>query len=201
MTFCRVISEARRRFELYATGKDTSAINPSLRSAIFGISMRYGGSPEYGSLKKEWQTTSSADGKVTALKAMGRIQTPELLADYLSFMLKDVPTQDIHTSARALSSNTKARAGLWKFIQDNFAEIYDRLSGSMVVLDRFLRLSLDSFSDRETEKAIAAFFADKDNRGYDRTLNVLSDTISARAAYKQRDGKVILEWLKTNGYA
>jgi hypothetical protein len=197
----RVIQEAKRRFDLYVTGKDTAAVNPSLRSAIYGIAMRYGGDSEYNSLKKEWHSTGSVDGKEIALRAMGRIQTPELLADYLDFMSKDVPSQDVHTAGIALSANSKTRDGLWKYIKDNFSEIHTRLSGNMVVLDRFLRVSLNKFSDRETEKDIAAFFAGKDNRGYDRTLNILSDTISGRAAYKERDGKVVLEWLKINGYA
>ena len=163
--------------------------------------MRYGGASEYNALKKEWHSTSSVDGKEITLRAMGRISTPELLSDYLAFMSKDVPAQDVHTPGMALSANAKTRAGLWKFIKDKFSEIHSRLSGNMVVLDRFLLVSLNKFSDRETEKDIASFFASKDNRGYDRTLNILSDTISGRAAYKERDGKVILEWLKTNGYA
>jgi len=71
----------------------------------------------------------------------------------------------------------------------------------MVVLDRFLKLSLTKFNDREAEKEIQAFFEGKDNRGYDRTLGVVSDTIRGRAAYKERDASVILEWLKTHGYA
>lgn len=163
--------------------------------------MRYGGATEYEALKNEWHSTSSVDGKEIALRAMGRLQTQELLSDYLTFMSTDVPPQDIHTAGMSLAVNAKARAGLWKYIKDNFAEINARLGGNVLVLDRFLRVSLNKFSDRETEKDIAGFFADKDNRGYDRTLNILSDTISGRAAYRERDGKVILEWLTTNGYA
>lgn len=163
--------------------------------------MRYGGASEYESLKKEWHSTTSVDGKDITLRAMGRLQTPELLSDYLAFMSTDVATQDVHTAAMALAANSKTRAGLWTYIKDNFSELHSRLSGNMVVLDRFLRCSLKRFSDRETEQDIASFFATKDNRGYDRSLNVVSDTILGRAAYKERDGKIILEWLKTNGYA
>ncbi len=71
----------------------------------------------------------------------------------------------------------------------------------MVVLDRFLRLSLDQFNTREAAEEIAKFFEGRDNRGYDRTLGVVSDTILGRATYKERDAKVILEWLKAHGYA
>jgi hypothetical protein len=163
--------------------------------------MRYGGAAEYEALKKEWHSTSSVDGKDIALRAMGRLQTPDLLSDYLTFMSTDVAAQDVHTAAMALSVNAKTRSGLWNYIKENFSSVHSRLSGNMVVLDRFLRVSLNKFSDRETEKDIAGFFEGKDNRGYDRTLNIISDTISGRAAYKERDGKVILEWLRTNGYA
>jgi aminopeptidase N len=141
------------------------------------------------------------DGKEIALRALGRLQTPELLSDYLDFISSKVAVQDIHTGAIALSANPKTRSGLWRFFQDNFDLIFKRLAGNMVVFDRFVRVSLNKFSDRETEKEIAKFFEDKDNRGYDRSLRIVSDTILGRASYKERDAKVILEWLESNGYA
>lgn len=71
----------------------------------------------------------------------------------------------------------------------------------MVVLDRFLKLSLQKFTDLNSERDIAKFFEGKDNRGYDRTLGVVSDTIKGRAGYRARDKDVLLEWLKARGYA
>jgi len=71
----------------------------------------------------------------------------------------------------------------------------------MIVFDRFIKRGLAEFNDVETEKEIANFFADKDNRGYDRTLAVISDTILGRVAYKERDAKKTLVWLQANGYA
>lgn len=69
-----------------------------------------------------------------------------------------------------------------------------------MVLDRFLKSSLVKFSDHETEKDIADFFRDKDNRGYDRTLGIVSDTIRGRAAYNQRDKVELGKWLIEHGY-
>jgi aminopeptidase N len=197
----RVISEAKKRFDLYMTGNDKAAIHPSLRTAVFGIAIRTGGRSEFDALKAEWHSTTSIDGREIALRALGRIQDTALLSEYLSLLFNDVATQDMHTGAAALSANPRTRAGLWKYIQENFDTIKGKLGKNMVVLDRFLRLSLNKFNDRETEKEIAAFFKDKDNRGYDRTLGVVSDTILGKATYKERDGKVILEWLKAHGYA
>ena len=71
----------------------------------------------------------------------------------------------------------------------------------MIVIELFIRHSLKSFSDQETEKDIATFFVARDNSGYNRTLAVISDTILSRAAYKERDADALLEWLKANGHA
>ncbi|RDL38483.1 Metalloproteases (Zincins), catalytic [Venustampulla echinocandica] len=196
-----ITSEAQRRFELYMNGNDKTAIPSNLRSAIFGISMRHGDKSEYQALKKEWQTTTSIDGKEISLRAMGRLRNLELLPDYLDFIFTTVATQDKHTGAMALAANSETRDPLWKYIQENFDTIYASLSKNMVVLDRFLKVSLQKFNGKEVEQEISIFFEPKDNRGYDRTLNVIRDTILSRAAYKERDGKLILEWLKTHGYA
>lgn len=58
---------------------------------------RYGGAREYNAVKNEWETTSTVDGKEIALRALGRLQTPELLSDFLGFISTKVAIQDIHT--------------------------------------------------------------------------------------------------------
>lgn len=152
-------------------------------------------------MKKEWTTSTSVDGQEIALRALGRIQDTSLLPDYLALLFNDVKTQDMHTGAMAISANPRTRPGMWKYIQENFDTIKEKLSKNMVVLDRFLRLSLNKFNDVRSAEEIAAFFKEKDNRGYDRTLAVVDDTIRGKAKYKERDAKVILEWLKAHGYA
>ena len=181
---------------------DRSAIHPSLRLAVFKIAIRYGGHSEYEAVKKEWSTTASIDGKEIALASLGRIQDSEtLLPDFLSFIFSTVAVQDIHTAGSALAVNSKTRAGLWKYVKENWEMVKGKLGGNMVVLDRFLRLSLDKFTDLKAEQDVEAFFKDKDNRGYDRTLGIVSDTIKGRAAYRNRDKEILLEWLKAHGYA
>ncbi len=70
----------------------------------------------------------------------------------------------------------------------------------MVVLDRLVRVSLSKFASREVGHDIANFFESKDNRGYDRSLAVVADTVSGNASYKERDEASILEWLEARGY-
>ena len=75
-------------------------------------------------------------------------------------------------------------------------------SNRNVILARFLRLSLQRFADKETGKDIDRFFKEKDAAalGCDRDLGVVHDTILARAGYRERDEKVVEEWLGARGY-
>jgi hypothetical protein len=134
-----VIAEAKRRFQRYFDCGDKGAIPPSLRSAIFGITIHSAGAQsedEYRAVLEEWKTTTSVDGKDIALRALGRTQNPKLLAEYLKFISEEVSVGDIHTGAAALAANPKARYALWKFFQDNFDHFYDRLAGNMVIFGK-----------------------------------------------------------------
>ncbi|CCU82439.1 alanine/arginine aminopeptidase/aminopeptidase [Blumeria hordei DH14] len=198
--FYPIILEAKRRFELYITGKDRKAIHQNLRSAIFGLAIRKGGVAEYRALKSEWRSSSSIDGREIILCALGQARYPELHQDYLHFLSTEVATQDVHTGAKAMAINPTSRMALWEYIKDHFDEIRDTFGHNSTVLSRYLRLSLDKFNDRNTEKDIRAFFSNKDNRGYDRTLAIISDTILGRVAYQERDMRRLKEWLKLHGH-
>ena len=130
LTYYRVVAEAKRQFNMYTTGKGT--IDPNLRGTIFGIAIREGGKSEYDALKKEWQTTTSVDGREISLRALGRIRDTELLPDFLDFLFSEVATQDMHTGAIMLAANPKTRRGLWEYIQKNFDTIKEKLGKNMV---------------------------------------------------------------------
>jgi len=132
---------------------------------------------------------------------MGRIQTPELAQDYIDFLFSPaVAVQDMHSGAIALALNAKTRRLLWGFIKENWEMVYRELSGNMVVLERFLRVGLSKFADGEVEGDIRGFFEGRDNKGYDRGLGVVADTIKGAAAYRERDAGLVREWLGAHGY-
>ncbi|KAK5003807.1 hypothetical protein LTR28_009712, partial [Elasticomyces elasticus] len=93
------------------------------------------------------------------------------------------------------------RLALWQYIKENWSMLREKLGGNMVVLERFLRTGLSKFASFEVEKDIEAFFRDKDNKGYDRGLAVVSDTIKGNARYKENDLERVREWLKARGYS
>ncbi len=169
---------------------------------MFRVAISVGGQKEYEAVKAEFASTTSIDGKEIALQSLGRVQSEELAQDLLNFLFSPaVAVQDVHSGAVALAANPKTRHALWEFIKSKWDEtVYPRLSGNMVVLDRFLRLSLNKFASFETADDIVRFFEGKDNRGYDRSLGVVSDTVRGYAAYKERDYPVVKEWLGAHGY-
>ena len=196
------VKEARRRFDLYVSGEDKSAVHPSLRKAIFSISVKEGGEPAYNAVKNEYLNTTSIDGKEICLQSLGRVQDPRLAQNFLSFIFSPkVAMQDKHSGTVALSANSKVRIEVWKYVRDNWdTKIHPTLSGNMVVLERFLRFGLNKFAEPEIADEIADFFKSKDVRGYDRGLAVIDDTIRSHAKYKARDIEVVREWLGANGY-
>jgi aminopeptidase N len=187
---------------LYISGEDKHAINPSLRKAVFSIAIKERGESAFKAIQNEYLTTTSIDGKEICLQSLGRVQTPELAQQFLSFIFSDkVAMQDKHSGTIALANNSKVRPEVWKFVRDNWdSKIYPTLAGNLVVLERFLRFGLNKFTDDKTADEVAAFFKDKDTRGYNKGLEVIDDTIRSHAKYRARDESVVREWLKANGY-
>ncbi|KAH0378900.1 hypothetical protein KCU92_g8484, partial [Aureobasidium melanogenum] len=195
------VAEAKKRFTAFTEGGDKKAIHPSLRTATFKIAVKEGGKPAYDAVMKEYLNTTSVDGKEIALQALGRVQSTDLAREYLKWSFSGaVATQDLHTPSRALALNSKTKLEVWHFVKENWTMLRERLGNNMVVLERYLRMSLNRFSSFEVEKDIADFFKDKDNAGYDRGLAVVSDTIKGRARYAQHDLEIVREWLSAHGY-
>ena len=169
---------------------------------MFRINIVEGGSSEYNAVKDEYNSTSSIDGKPICLQALGRTKRPDLIRDFLDFTFSDkTAAQDIHTAGSSLAANAKGRPLLWRYVKDNWTRVHEKLLGNGLVLERFLRMTLAKFSDYETEKDISAFFEKKDITGYDRALIIIADTVKANAKYKERDEKLVEEWLEAHGYA
>lgn len=196
-----VVKEARRRFSVWASGEDVSAIHNNLRAAIFRTVVSEGGKSEYDTVKAEYHKTTSLDGKVICLGAMTATQVPELYQDAMEFLVSPhVAIQDIHIGAKSFASNPVARQPFWQFIKKRWSEIERKLTANKVVLNRFLSLGLEGFTDVETADDIVSFFADKDQSGFDRGLKVVLDTVRTNAAYRSSDEGSTLEWLESNGY-
>lgn len=184
------------------TAGDPTAIHASLRLAIFKVIVLYGGKSAYEAVKQEYIKTTSIDGKEICLVSLGQVQSTDLINEFLQFQFSDqVASQDVHSGSIALGVNPKARDATWEWIKDNWDTVDKKLSANSVVFARYLKKTLERFASHEVERDIVKFFEGKDQRGYDRSIVQVSDSIRANANYRERDEQSMLEWLKTHGYA
>ena len=193
------ISEGKKRFEAWKSGEP---IHPNLQAVVLKMNVANGGPSQYDAVKQEYLKTTSVNEKEACLQALGRTKDPKLAQDMLEFVSSEnVPIQDSHHGPSAVSANNSTRDEVWKFTKTQWERLNDRLGASNVCMNLWMRMGLNSYSDYGIEKEISEFFKDKDTRAYDRSLVVISDTIKGNANYRQRDEKLVLEWLQARGYA
>ena len=194
-----VVAEARKRFAAYIAG---GGGHPSLRSPVFRVAVSAGGDGELEQVLGFYAKTTLVDGREVALQAMGAVGTPERARRVLDLVFSDaVAVQDKHSAPSALAANGRVRAGIWPYVKEHWeGKVLPQLSGNMVVLERFLKNALNKYASVEVERDIAEFFRDKDCKGFDRGLAVITDTIVGAAKYKERDTENLREYLKSNGY-
>ena len=164
--------------------------------------VREGGKQEYETVQKLFNETTANDIRERLLTAMCKVQTSELVSNLLDFSFSDkVATQDIHYGTAALAANAAARHVQWEYVKTNWDMIVKKIGGNLQVFDRYIQYVIGRFSSLEAERDITEFFKDKNTAGYDRGIVQKLDVIKGNAKYKERDADLVLEWLKTNGYA
>lgn len=157
-------------------------------------------------LKKEWFTTKSIDGKLIALAALSTVDDAEIVKNNLipfNFNTAPphnaVPAADMHVLGGNLAAHPVGRTLQWEFMKSNWDLAVAKL-GNPIVVDRFIGLSLKTFTDTAVLDDIEQFFKDKDTHSFDRTLETAKDRIRGRSAYKKRDSAALKQWLSENGY-
>jgi aminopeptidase N len=194
-----IIAEGKKRFETWKSGQP---LHQNLRAVVLNMSVANGGSSDYDAVKQEYLRSSSANDKDACLEALGRSKDPKLAQDLLEFVTsEEVPIQDSHLGPTAVSANNCTRDEVWRFTKTQWKRLNDRLGINNICMDRWVKMGLSSYSDHCIEKEISDFYKDKDTRAYDRSLIVISDTIKGNANYRQRDERLVLEWLQAHGYA
>ncbi|KAI1078525.1 peptidase family M1-domain-containing protein [Whalleya microplaca] len=192
-----------------AWADEGTPLHPDLRTVVYRTGVKTNPAKAVEALKKEWYTGASIDGKEMCLSALGHVRDAELLTKSILPFNGDVsppappsesvPSGDMHSLASALAANSFARPLQWTYIREHWAPLTAKMANP-VVLDRFVKLTLNKFTDARYVAEIDEFFADKDKSSFDRTLEQVKDAIRGRAAYRLRDAVVLREWLGVNGY-
>ncbi|KAK2686633.1 hypothetical protein QWA68_015259 [Fusarium oxysporum] len=162
----------------------------------------------FDALKQEWQDALSPDVKEACLVALGRIKDEDVITKrVLPFLFnsslppgKDtVLSSEMHFLGASLAGNKAARLLVWRYMRDNWSQAATKMKNP-VVTRRFIKVTLDQFSDIRVIDEIDTFFFQKDISGLDRTLNQVREIIKVKAAYRTRDAARIKGWLAANGH-
>lgn len=196
----KVKKAAMDMFEKFKNG-DRSAIHPNLRASVYAIALVNGGEAEYNAVLNEYRTAKTADERNTALRAIGRAKSPELIKRTLSLPLSDeVKGQDIYLPLGGLRTHKDGIDALWGWMKENWDEIYKKLPPGLSMLSSVVSICTSGFTSEEQMKDIREFFSKKSTKGYDQALAQSLDAMQAKAKWLERDGDDVKAWLKQKGY-
>ncbi len=189
------IDEAKKRFEKFSSG---GALDPNLRSAVYGVIAENGGQAEYDKLLHLYRETKLQEEKVRVLRALTRFRDAAVVAKVLQFSLSpDVRSQDTYVVLAGFGSNRAARECAWKFVKDNWKTISARFGGGNVgLLAHILEGSTESFTTREALADVRRFFKSHPVPGTERATRQAVEIIRANVRWLARDAGGVAQWLE-----
>lgn len=190
--------------ELFDEWKTSGKLDPSLRSFVFSsvvVDPKLS-KEDFDAIMAEVKNPKSLDSREVALSALGHVENWQLAEKLLQNLLDEsvIPTMDAHFLASSLSQNNSIRGLFWQFFKQNYTKLHKMMSSNMVVMERFVKMSLCNYASDEMEQDVRSFFAAKDVHGFDRALSQVLDQIKINAAWVDRDQEVVRQWLSANGF-
>lgn len=200
-------AEALSRFAKYKADPIANPINPNLRTALYRAAISENPKEAVEFLKNEWKTTPAVDGKEVCISALGHVKDTTLISEVIiPFLFNTEPPEDhvsssdMHILSSSMANNPVARPLQWDHIRSNWDAICAKMANP-VVLDRFVKVSLQMFAEDEKVAEIEDFFKDKDISAFGRTLETVKDKIRGRAKFRNTQEQDLEAWLREKGYA
>ncbi len=182
-----VIRKADSLFNRYMSGK---AIDPDLKSAVYGIAAWNGDDSTYRKVVERYKTEQTPDDKRRLLQTLALFGRKDLLTKTLDYAFsKDVRLQDSYVLPAIISSNPVGRDLIWKWTKNNWQSIRGKYKSGTHMLERFVTNMSALYEDKDFEE-IESFFSKKENTRDDIKLRV-KQTLERIRANKN--------FMKTNG--
>ena len=186
-------------FKRFEAG-DRKAIHPNLRASVYAINLNNGGEHEFDVLFREYKTTKDADERQTALRALGRVKSPELIKRAVALPLSsDVRSQDIYSPLLGLRSEPAGVEAAWQWLSVNWAKIIEVCPPSLNMLSTLVKLCVSEFTTEEQVQLVESFFKDKDKTGYKMALEQSLDAVRVKLGWTNRDRKDVESFLDGEG--
>jgi len=165
-TFCyadsSVSAEATRRFELFKQNHgDMEALPSDMRSSVFKIVLKNGGSKEYDEVKAYFSQASDNAERKHVLGSIGHATDPQLKKSTLEWAISgEIKLQDFfYPMGSVRSSSGEGRPIAFTFMKENFQAIKDMVgTASSSLMDAVIVSCAGGFTSNEKADEIEEFF-------------------------------------------
>ncbi|KAL8799175.1 MAG: hypothetical protein Q9200_007604, partial [Gallowayella weberi] len=183
----KIVKAAQDMFDKFTNG-DRAAIHPNIRGSVYAIVLRNGGKHEYDAIFHEYQTANDADERNTALRSLGRVETPELIDRSLSLPLSEsVKGQDVYLPLAGLRNHARGIEALWAWMTNNWEAIEKKCPPGLTMLSSVVQMCTSGFTSEEQLGTMQKWFEGRNTKGFDRGLEQSYDSVRAKAKWLGRD--------------
>ncbi|KAI3405253.2 hypothetical protein KGF56_001945 [Candida oxycetoniae] len=188
------------QFALGLFSNQGGEIHPALRLFVYTT---IAASPhftkeQYETILKQVTHPTSLDSREIALTALGSVNNMAIIEQLLPSLIDTniIPVMDVHFVAKPLSINHATKDLFLDFFLDNYESFYKIMSTNMVVLDRFVKLTLRNYQSEVDYNKIKKFFASRNVHGFERSLYQALDNIKINANWFARDREEVVNYLQ-----
>ncbi|PHH59184.1 hypothetical protein CDD81_3652 [Ophiocordyceps australis] len=195
-----ILDASKEMFGKFMSG-EKEAIHPNIRKSVFAICLKYGGKQEYDMVLDHYRTSTNSDVRNTCLRSLGRAKDPELIKRTLGLLFGDeVKDQDVYMPVGGLRTHPEGIKAMFEWMTQNWDKMYQRLPPALSMLGTMVTIMTSGFTTQEQLSKVEGFFADKNNNGYDQSLEQSKDSIRSKISWLKRDGDDVASWVKANGF-
>uniref|UniRef100_A0A4W3J228 Aminopeptidase n=1 Tax=Callorhinchus milii TaxID=7868 RepID=A0A4W3J228_CALMI len=188
------LEEARRRFKDHVEGKQV--LSADLRSPVYLTVLKHGDAATLETMLKLHKQADLQEERVRIERVLGAISHPDLIQKVLTFaMSEDVRPQDTVSVLGGVSSgNLMGRKAAWKFVKDNWDELYNRYQGGFLI-SRLIKLTVEGFAGDKMAAEVKSFFETHHAPAAERTIQQSCENILLNGAWLKRDAEAIHQYL------
>uniref|UniRef100_A0A4W6DV51 Aminopeptidase n=2 Tax=Lates calcarifer TaxID=8187 RepID=A0A4W6DV51_LATCA len=188
------LEEARRRFKDHVEGKQV--LPADLRSPVYLTVLKHGDSATLDTMLKLHKQADMQEEKNRIERVLGAISAPDLIQKVLNFALSEEvrPQDTVSVIGGVAGSSKQGRKAAWKFVKDNWEELYNRYQGGFLI-SRLIKLTVDGFAIDKMAAEVKSFFESHPAPAAERTVQQCCENILLNAAWLKRDADDIHQYL------
>ncbi|KAK7804417.1 hypothetical protein U0070_017030 [Myodes glareolus] len=167
-----------------------------LRGLVYLTVLKHGDGTTLDVMLKLHKQADMQEEKNRIERVLGATLSPELIQKVLTFALsEEVRPQDTVSVIGGVAGGSKhGRKAAWKFIKDNWEELYNRYQGGFLI-SRLIKLSVEGFAVDKMAGEVKAFFESHPAPSAERTIQQCCENILLNAAWLKRDAESIHQYL------